>query len=44
VADPRYLDLVTRGLLWACDRLDASHLEPVFPAPPNTSPAGSTGR
>jgi type 1 glutamine amidotransferase len=23
-ADPRYLDLVTRGLLWACDRLDAT--------------------
>lgn len=24
VADSRYLDLVTRGLLWACDKLDAS--------------------
>jgi type 1 glutamine amidotransferase len=23
VADPRYLDLVTRGLLWACDKLGA---------------------
>ena len=23
VSDPRYLDLVTRGLLWACDKLDA---------------------
>ena len=23
VTDPRYLDLVTRGLLWACDKLDA---------------------
>ena len=23
VEDPRYLDLVTRGLLWACDKLDA---------------------
>ena len=23
VADGRYLDLVTRGLLWACDKLDA---------------------
>jgi len=23
VADSRYLDLVTRGLLWACDKLDA---------------------
>ncbi|MEQ1861874.1 MAG: ThuA domain-containing protein [Chthoniobacteraceae bacterium] len=24
VADARYLDLVTRGVLWACDKLDAS--------------------
>jgi len=24
VADDRYLDLVTRGLLWACDKLDAN--------------------
>ena len=24
VEDARYLDLVTRGLLWACDKLDAS--------------------
>ena len=23
VEDPRYLDLVTRGVLWACDKLDA---------------------
>jgi len=23
VADARYLDLITRGLLWACDKLDA---------------------
>ena len=23
VADPRYLDLITRGLLWACGKLDA---------------------
>lgn len=22
--DPRFLDLVTRGLLWACDKLDAN--------------------
>ena len=28
VADPRYLDLVTRGLLWACDKLDEEHLIP----------------
>jgi len=23
VSDPVYLDLVTRGLLWVCDKLDA---------------------
>jgi putative heme-binding domain-containing protein len=28
VADPRYLDLVTRGLLWAVDKLDDRHLKP----------------
>jgi type 1 glutamine amidotransferase len=28
VADPRYLDLVTRGLLWSCGKLDAAHLTP----------------
>ena len=28
VADPRYLDLVTRGLLWSCGRLDDIHLKP----------------
>ena len=27
--DPRYLDLVTRGLLWAVDKLDDAHLKPV---------------
>jgi type 1 glutamine amidotransferase len=27
VADPRYLDLVTRGLLWAVDKLDDAHLK-----------------
>ncbi len=26
VADDRYLDLVVRGLLWACDKLDDAHL------------------
>ena len=26
VADPRYLDLVTRGLLWAVDKLDDRYL------------------
>ena len=24
VADDRYLDLVSRGLLWACDKLDTN--------------------
>ncbi len=27
VGDARYLDLVTRGLLWSCDRLDEKHLK-----------------
>lgn len=27
VADRRYLDLVTRGLLWSCDKLDAGYLK-----------------
>jgi type 1 glutamine amidotransferase len=27
VADPRYLDLVTRGLLWSCGKLDGTHLK-----------------
>jgi len=27
VADDRYLDLVTRGLLWACDRLNSDYLK-----------------
>ncbi len=28
VADPRYLDLVTRGLLWACGKLSPEYLRP----------------
>jgi type 1 glutamine amidotransferase len=28
VADARYLDLVTRGLLWSVDKLDDAHLQP----------------
>ena len=28
VADPRYLDLVTRGLLWSVNKLDQEHLKP----------------
>ncbi len=27
VADGRYMDLVTRGLLWACNKLDATYLK-----------------
>jgi type 1 glutamine amidotransferase len=27
-ADARYLDLVTRGLLWSVDKLDAAHMKP----------------
>ncbi|HEX5443888.1 MAG TPA: ThuA domain-containing protein [Pirellulales bacterium] len=27
VGDPRYLDLVTRGLLWSCDKLDSGYLK-----------------
>ncbi len=29
VSDPRYLTLVTRGLLWACDKLDNTYLKQV---------------
>jgi type 1 glutamine amidotransferase len=29
VADPRYLDLVTRGLLWACDRQTPEYQRPL---------------
>lgn len=28
VADARYLDLITRGLLWACDKLSPDYLTP----------------
>jgi hypothetical protein len=28
VADARYLDLVTRGMLWACDKLNDKYLKP----------------
>lgn len=28
VADERYLDLVTRGLLWSCDKLNDEYLKP----------------
>jgi hypothetical protein len=28
VGDDRYLDLVTRGLLWSVGKLDEAHLKP----------------
>ena len=28
VADDRYLDLVTRGILWSCDKLNRTYLKP----------------
>jgi type 1 glutamine amidotransferase len=28
VGDARYLDLVTRGLLWSCDKLNPTYLKP----------------
>jgi type 1 glutamine amidotransferase len=31
VEDPRYLDLVTRGLLWSCDKLNDKYLKPLPP-------------
>jgi type 1 glutamine amidotransferase len=34
VEDPRYLDLVTRGLLWSVDRLDSARLKPASRALP----------
>ncbi|MFO0867321.1 MAG: ThuA domain-containing protein [Pirellulales bacterium] len=39
VADPRYLDLVTRGLLWSCDKLNDQYLKPV----PRATEASETG-
>jgi type 1 glutamine amidotransferase len=32
VGDPRYLDMVTRGLLWSCDKLNAEYLQPLVSA------------
>jgi type 1 glutamine amidotransferase len=34
VEDPRYLDLVTRGLLWSVGKLDDAHLKPARETPP----------
>lgn len=51
VADPRYLELVSRGLLWACGKLNGDYLQPYKGAagketfvgaaePPKGQPAG----
>ena len=40
VADPRYLDLVTRGLLWTVGKLDDQHFHAVPAAPASTEKAG----
>jgi type 1 glutamine amidotransferase len=40
VADPRYLDLVTRGLLWSVDKLDDAHLKRVKKSSAEPSQAG----
>jgi len=39
VSDPRYLDLVTRGLLWSVDKLDADHVRPASRELPRTRPS-----
>jgi type 1 glutamine amidotransferase len=41
VADPRYLDLVTRGLLWSVDKLDEGHLKPARQVLLDDRPGGS---
>ena len=40
VGDPRYLDMVTRGLLWTCDKLNDTYLKPApsDPVPPSAKP------
>jgi type 1 glutamine amidotransferase len=40
VGDPRYLDMVTRGLLWACDQLNDTYLKPApkDPVSPTAKP------
>lgn len=40
VADPRYLDLVTRGLLWSCDKLNDTYLKPPGATASIAPPAG----
>ncbi|HEY5315730.1 MAG TPA: ThuA domain-containing protein [Pirellulales bacterium] len=43
VADPRYLDLVTRGLLWSCGKLDGSYLKPFEAAAPSAESGANAG-
>ncbi len=40
VGDPRYLDMVARGLLWSCDKLNDTYLKPTpkDPVPPSAKP------
>lgn len=42
VSDPRYLDLVTRGLLWAANKLNADYLKPAPAAAPQKMSLQST--
>jgi type 1 glutamine amidotransferase len=43
VGDARYLDLVTRGLLWSADKLDDKHLKPARNEPKaEAQPANAT--
>jgi type 1 glutamine amidotransferase len=41
VADARYLDLVTRGLLWSVNKLDEAHLKPAKKVLLDAPPGGS---
>jgi type 1 glutamine amidotransferase len=43
VGDDRYLNLVTRGLLWACGKLDDNHLKPGPKKSAELVPAKSSG-
>jgi type 1 glutamine amidotransferase len=42
VADGRYLDLVTRGLLWSVGKLDEQHLKPAAKGKPAAEGVGNT--
>ena len=44
VADPRYLDLVTRGLLWAVDKLDGRYVRDPTLVVPKARAAQGPGR